>query len=40
MTRQIWRERTGVDDPLAGLAEAELFRRIFGHDPDGSEAVQ
>ncbi|MEU8921004.1 hypothetical protein AB0D10_08700 [Kitasatospora sp. NPDC048545] len=40
LMRRIWRERTGVDDPLAGLDEAELFRRIFGHDPEESEAAR
>ncbi|WP_416876100.1 hypothetical protein [Kitasatospora sp. SC0581] len=30
LMRQIWREKTGVDDPLLDLTEAELFRRIFG----------
>ncbi|MFE5584514.1 hypothetical protein [Kitasatospora sp. NPDC056531] len=30
LMRRIWREETGVDDPLIGLSEAELFRRIFG----------
>ncbi|MQS12205.1 hypothetical protein F7Q99_07830 [Streptomyces kaniharaensis] len=36
LMRRIWREHTGVDDPLAGLNEAELFRRIFGRDHEGS----
>ncbi|MER7772111.1 hypothetical protein [Kitasatospora sp. NPDC096140] len=29
LMRQIWREKTGDDDPLLDLTEAELFRRIF-----------
>ncbi|MFE4392510.1 MULTISPECIES: hypothetical protein [Streptomycetaceae] len=29
LMRKIWREKTGVDDPLLDLTEAELFRRIF-----------
>lgn len=40
LMRRIWRERTGVDDPLVGLDEAELFRRIFGHDSEGSEPAR
>ncbi|MEU9076077.1 hypothetical protein [Kitasatospora sp. NPDC048538] len=40
LARQIWQERMGADDPLAGLDEAELFRRIFGRDPDESEAAK
>ncbi|MEU9074933.1 hypothetical protein AB0D22_09660 [Kitasatospora sp. NPDC048538] len=40
LMRQIRREGAGVDDPLAGLNEAELFRRIFGCDPEESEAAR
>ncbi|MFF3073119.1 hypothetical protein [Kitasatospora sp. NPDC057936] len=40
LARRVWRERTGVDDPLAGLDEAELFRRIFGRDPEKGEAAR
>ncbi|MFJ9840628.1 hypothetical protein ACIRYZ_09190 [Kitasatospora sp. NPDC101155] len=32
LMRRIWREHAGVDDPLAGLNEAALFRRIFGRE--------
>ncbi len=32
---RIRRERTGADDPLLGLTEAELFRRIFACDESG-----
>ncbi|MER7768222.1 hypothetical protein [Kitasatospora sp. NPDC096140] len=35
LMHRIWREKTGVDDPLLGLSEAELFRRIFGRDEEG-----
>lgn len=30
--RRIRREETGRGDPLMGLTEAELFRRIFASD--------
>ncbi|MFH8383564.1 hypothetical protein ACH4E7_21895 [Kitasatospora sp. NPDC018058] len=36
LMHRIWRDRTGVDDPLLGLSEAELFRRIFGRDQEGT----
>ncbi|MFE4358750.1 hypothetical protein [Kitasatospora sp. NPDC056800] len=32
LMRRIWREETGVEDPLAGLSEAELFSRVFGNE--------
>lgn len=32
--RRIWREHTGVEDPLADLNEAALFRRIFGSETE------
>ncbi|MFJ9840262.1 hypothetical protein ACIRYZ_07305 [Kitasatospora sp. NPDC101155] len=40
LMHRIWRDRTGIEDPLTGLSEAELFRRIFGCDPDESEAAR
>ncbi|MFF3113780.1 hypothetical protein ACFVSN_31880 [Kitasatospora sp. NPDC057904] len=40
LARRIWQERMGVDDPLAGLDEAELFRRIFGREPDENEPAR
>ncbi|MGW3043163.1 hypothetical protein ACWC9T_24650 [Kitasatospora sp. NPDC001159] len=40
LMQRIWRERTGVDDPLLGLSEAVLFRRIFGRDPEEGGTAQ
>ncbi|MFJ2579741.1 hypothetical protein [Kitasatospora aureofaciens] len=40
LMRRIWRDRTGVDDPLVGLSEAELFRRIFACGPEENEAAR
>ncbi|MFE3503798.1 hypothetical protein [Kitasatospora sp. NPDC059160] len=36
LMHRIWREKTGVDDPLIGLSEAELFCRTFGSDEEGA----
>ncbi len=37
LMRRIRREETGRDDPLMGLTEAELFRRIFSCDEPGRD---
>ncbi|MDY0815112.1 hypothetical protein [Kitasatospora purpeofusca] len=37
LMRRIRREETGRDDPLIGLTEAELFRRIFACDEPGRD---
>ncbi|RKT17987.1 hypothetical protein BX285_2396 [Streptomyces sp. 1114.5] len=37
---RVRRERSGVDDPLLGLSEEVLFRRIFGCDAEDGGATR